>query len=189
MQIGTRLENIRVLIKQRNILLILNIITLICLSFVSLKLFLTSEKIVLVPGLNQEAWVSDGKVSSSYARESAAMYLPLLLDLDKASIDWVRDRILSHVAVSDGKSLEKLNKYFARAKEHYNNFSLSTHFALKKLDVDETGLIAIAHGQLISRFGNRGMESEAAKYRLVFKWSSGRLLLKAFNRLVEEEDR
>jgi len=187
MQLHVMKQNIETVARQRSVFMVLCVLSLLCLVTVSLKLLSVSEKTILVPGLHQEAWISDRRVSPSYLEENAAMYLPLLLDLDTTSIDWKRDRILAHVTTTEPDSLKQLSDYFARAKEQYEHFALSTHFALKKLETDATGLMVRAHGQLVSRFGNRGFESEPAIYSLSFEWISGRLLLKEFVKISKEE--
>jgi type IV conjugative transfer system protein TraE len=162
-------------------------LSLICLLIVSLKLLSTNERTILIPGLNQEAWASDKGVSSSYLEETTVMYLPLLLDLDSTSIDWKRDRIMTYVSNSNELNLKLLTEYFARVKEQYNQFSLSTHFALKKLVTNPEKLKVKAYGQLVSRFGDRGFESEIAAYSLSYEWVAGRLLIKEFTKLSKEE--
>jgi type IV conjugative transfer system protein TraE len=187
MQLNVMNQNIELVARQRNVFMILCILSLLCLTLVSLKLLSVSEKTRLVPGLNQEVWTTDNNVSSSYLEENAAMYLPLLLDLDTTSIDWKRDRIMTHVSMTDPESLKLLREYFAKAKEQYGHFALSTHFALKKLETDADNLMVRAHGQLVSRFGNRGYESESMVYGLSFEWVAGRLLLKEFVKISEED--
>lgn len=187
MQLNVMGQNIETVARQRNIFLLLSVLALICLFLVSLKLLTVSEKTILVPGLHQEVWTSDKKVSTSYLEEVAVMYLPLLLDLDTTSMDWKRDRILMHVSTSDISLLKKLQTYFAKAKEDYKHFSLSTHFALERLETDSEMLTVRAHGQLVSRFGNRGFESEPKIYELSFEWLAGRLLLKEFEIITKED--
>lgn len=188
MELQKRLKSIYVLEKQRNALLLVLCISLLVTLMLALRLVMDDTRTVLVPGLAQEVMVSDGGVSRSYIEEVSSMYLPLLLDLDVGSIDWKRDRIMSHVAVREEGTLKQIGEYFARAKERYNDFGLSTHFALKRMDINAKSLVVIADGQLISRFGNRGYESEYVSYRLVYKWMRGRLLLVDFRRLKEEGD-
>ena len=187
MQLNIRNQNIEIVARQRNIFIVLCMLSLICLLIVSLKLLSTNERTILIPGLNQEAWASDKGVSSSYLEETTVMYLPLLLDLDSTSIDWKRDRIMTYVSNSNELNLKLLTEYFARVKEQYNQFSLSTHFALKKLVTDPEKLKVKAYGQLVSRFGDRGFESEIAAYSLSYEWVAGRLLIKEFTKLSKEE--
>ena len=187
MQLNIRNQNIEIVARQRNIFMVLCMLSLICLLIVSLKLLSTNERTILIPGLNQEAWASDKGVSSSYLEETTVMYLPLLLDLDSTSIDWKRDRIMTYVSNSNELNLKLLTEYFARVKEQYNQFSLSTHFALKKLVTNPEQLKVKAYGQLVSRFGDRGFESEIAAYSLSYEWVAGRLLIKEFTKLSKEE--
>lgn len=187
MQLNIMSQNIEVVARQRNIFMVLCMLSLVCLLLVSLKLLSTNERTILIPGLNQEAWATDKGVSSSYLEETTVMYLPLLLDLDSTSIDWKRDRIMTYVSNSNELNLKLLTEYFARVKEQYNQFSLSTHFALKKLVTDPDQLKVKAYGQLVSRFGDRGFESEIAAYSLSYEWVAGRLLIKEFTKLSKEE--
>ena len=187
MQTNIMNSNIEAVARQRNVFIVFAIIALLCCLLLSLKLISTQERTILVPGLQQEAWTSDRSVSASYIEEVTAMYLPLLLDLDSSSIDWKRKRIMNYVARSDESYIKSLSEYFARVKLQYEQFSLSTHFTLKKLDIDPGKLRAVVHGQLVSRFGDRGFESNTAIYALSYEWVAGKLLLKEFVKLTKEE--
>lgn len=183
----SRNYDLEVIARQRNVFMGVLFIAMGCLLCVSIKLVSLNERVVLVPGLNQEVWISGEGVSSSYLEEVTSMYLPMLLDLDTTSIDWKRDKIMSHVSNSNATYLKKLKEYFSRVKEQYEQFSLSTHFALKKLESSPKQLTVRVHGQLVSRFGDRGFESEPASYGLSYEWIGGRLLLKEFTRLSRED--
>lgn len=183
----TMIASIDMVAKQRNIFIGVSLLSLACLLLVSVKLIFTGERIILVPGLSKEAWVESEGVSNAYLEESAVMYLPMLLDLDVNSIEWKRDRIMSYVSHADPRYLKELHEYFARVKEHYVNFSLSTHFALKKLESDPRNLTVIVYGQLIKHFGNRGSETTPAIYKLMYEWTRGKLLLKEFVKLSKED--
>jgi len=150
MQSGVYRGNIEKVARQRNMFIGVAVISLSCCLLLSIKLVTSTERTILVPGLQKEAWVSNSGVSASYIEEMTSMYLPLLLDLDSNSIDWKRSRIMQYVARSDASYIKNLTEYFARVKEQYQQFSLSTHFALKKLDIDSRKLSAHAHGQLMS---------------------------------------
>lgn len=178
------IENIA---RQRNVFIAMCLTLLLALILVSTRLVLTDNKTILVPGLLEEAWVSESGVSGSYLEQGAAMYLPLLLDLDSQCIRWKRDRVLQFVSHSDSRYLKALSDYFARVKEQYDQFSLSTHFALKKLESDSSNLTVRAYGKLISRFGNRGFEEDEVIYGISFEWVNGRLLLKEFVKLEKED--
>ncbi len=181
-----RLANIETVARQRNIFMFLCILSISTCLFIGIKMLNSTERIILVPGLNQEVWTSKEGVSASYLEETAAMYLPLLLDLDYSSIDWKKEKLLAHVSQSDGVYMQSLSEYFARVKEKYKQFSLSTHFAVKKLETNSKELTVKAYGQLISRFGEKGFESEPAIYGLTFQWLSGKLYLQEFVKLNNE---
>ena len=177
--------NIEKVARQRNMFMGIAAISLSCCMLVSIKLVTSTERMILVPGLQKEAWVSNSGVSASYIEEMTSMYLTLLLDLDSTSIDWKRDRIMGYVARSNASYIKNLTEYFARVKEQYQQFSLSTHFALKKLDIDSRKLKAHADGLLISRFGDRGIKTTPASYLLSFELVAGRLWLKEFVKIEE----
>lgn len=187
MQKEYALKNMAVIARQRNVFVGIAIVSLLCLVLVSLKLLQTEDKTILVPGLHEEAWVSNQGVSTSYLEHTTIMYLPLLLDLDTQSIGWKRDRLMQHVSTSSAVHLKQLSEYFARVTEQYKQFSLSTHFALKKLETNPKDLTVRAFGQLISRFGNRGFEQEDVAYGISYEWVAGKLLLKEFVKLDQEE--
>ena len=180
-------QNIEQVARQRNFLLVLLLASSISCSCLGLVLMQKTDKVILVPGLNREVWASDKGVSASYLEEAAAMYLPMLLDLESGSIDWKREHLMTHVSQSDARYMEELVRYFDNTKEKYSQFSLSTHFAVKRFEVDSKKLTVKAYGQLISRFGERGFESVPAIYGLSFDWIGGKLLLREFVRLMEEE--
>lgn len=187
MQKEFALQSMSIISRQRNFFLALSMMLVVCLFLVSLKLAVSEERTILVPGLQQEVWVSKEGVASSYLEQNAVMYLPMLLDLDATSIDWKRDRVLEYVSTSDAQYLKGLSEYFAKVKEHYTKFSLSTHFALKKLITNPKTLTVTAYGQLISRFGNRGFEQESVAYSIKYDWIGGRLLLKEFLQIKKED--
>jgi type IV conjugative transfer system protein TraE len=179
--------NIDNLTRQRNVFLLLSLIAIASCLFLSLRLVNTSDRVILVPGLQQEVWTTDQEVSSSYLEETSSMYLPMLLDLDCGSIDWKRDHIMKYVSHSDERYMKSLNEYFATTKAKYQQFSLSTHFAVKKFEVNPKTLQVRAHGQLTSRFGERGLEILPAIYGLEFEWVGGKLLLTKFVKLTNIE--
>ncbi len=179
----SRTRNIETVARQRNVFMLLSVISMCACLVIGLKVLTSQERVILVPGLSQEVWTSKNGVSASYLEETASMYLPLLLDLDYTSIDWKKERLLSHVSQSDEAYIKLLADYFARTKEKYKQFSLSTHFAVKKLETNPKKLTVRAYGQLISRFGERGYENIPAVYALSFEWIGGKLLLQEFVKL------
>lgn len=181
-------HNIETVARQRNIFMLLCMISICTSLIIGVKMIMSEERVILVPGLNQEVWANKDGVSASYLEEAASMYLSLLLDLDYTSIDWKRERLLSHVSQSDVAYMKGLTEYFGRTKDKYKQFSLSSHFAVKKLETSQKDLTVKAYGQLISRFGEKGFESVPVVYGLSFEWLSGKLLLKEFVTLKQEDN-
>jgi hypothetical protein len=72
MQLNVMSQNIETVARQRNVFMVLCALSLASLILVSLKLLSVSERTILVPGLQQEAWTTDQNVSSSYLEENAA---------------------------------------------------------------------------------------------------------------------
>jgi type IV conjugative transfer system protein TraE len=179
--------NIEQVARQRNFFMVLLCVVTFTSAALGLKLITTDEKVILVPGLTEEVWISTSGVSSSYLEEMSAMYLPLLLDLDADSIDWKKQHLLLHVSQSDESYMKSLVEYFAVTKEKYQQFSLSTHFSVKSFEVNPKNLTVKAFGQLSSRYGERGYQSIPAIYGLSFEWVAGKLLLKEFVKLSKEE--
>jgi type IV conjugative transfer system protein TraE len=182
----SRIRNIETVARQRNLFMLLCMLSMCICLILGIKIVRNSERVILVPGLNREVWASKDGVSSSYLEEVAAMYIPLLLDLDYTSIDWKKERLLAHVSQSDASYMQELTDYFARTKEKYRQFSLSSHFAVKKLETNPKELTVKAYGTLISRFGEKGFESTPAVYGLSFEWIGGKLLLQEFVKLSDE---
>lgn len=182
-----KLESFDMVVRQRNVVFAMCLTLAISLILSMIKLISTNERIVLVPGLSREAWITSEGVSESYLEEMTAMYLPMLLDLDTNSIEWKRDRLVSYISQTDPRYLKEFHEYFARVKEQYSGFGLSTHFALKKFESSPKKLAVIAHGVLVQHFGNRGNETLNASYLITYEWRAGRLLLKEFKQLSKED--
>lgn len=188
MEKAVMLQSIDRVIRQRNSFMVLGVAGIAIILLLSIYLVSRQERIIMVPGLNREVWVSGQGVSAGYLEEITAMYLPLLLDLNADSIDWKKELIFNHVSQSDRKYMQELTRYFAKTKEKYKKYSLSTHFAVKSFEVDSKAMTVKAEGQLTGRFGTRGYDSRPVTYLLSYEWSAGRLLLKEFVRLTEENE-
>lgn len=182
-----KLESFDMVTRQRNVVFGMLFLVTITAFLLAVRIFTSTEKVVLVPGLSREAWVTSEGVSESYLEEMTAMYLPMLLDLDTNSIEWKRDRLISYISETDPRYLKEFHEYFARVKEQYSGFGLSTHFALKKIESNQKKLSVIAHGVLVQHFGNRGNQTLNASYLITYDWKGGRLLLKEFKKLSKED--
>ena len=187
MEINIQKQNVASIAKQRNLFFGISVVSIASCLMLSFKIATMEQTTILTPGISQRMIVSDHGVSRTYLEETSTMLLPLLLDLDFDSIDWKRERLLEYVAESDPTYLNNIGSYFARMKEQYKKFNLSTHFGCKKYQTDSKKMQVIASGILASHFGAEGFEKKIVHYRLNYEWVAGRLLLRTFKLLNEEE--
>jgi len=187
MEINIQKQNIASVSKQRNLFLGISVASILSCLLLSFKISTMEQTTILTPGVNQKMAISSSGVSRSYLEEMSTMLLPLLLDLDFESIDWKRERLLEHVSGSKPSYLRDLGAYFAKTKKQYQVFNLSTHFGCKSYRTDSKKMQVIASGILASHFGAEGFKKKVVHYRLNFDWIAGRLLLKEFKLLNEEE--
>lgn len=180
--------NIEMVARQRNLFLLLTLVSVLSCFFLTVKIISLEEKVILVPGLHKEVWTNKDGVSASYLEEVTTMYIPFLLDLDSGSIDWKKEKLFLYVSRTDLSYMKSLANYFAEAKRKYAQFSLSTHFAIKNFVVNPKELTVEAHGQLTSHFGKKGVSTDPAIYRFKYEWVSGKLLIKEFVSLVKGND-
>lgn len=186
MEKSAGLINLEGLARQRNLFVGLSLLLSVSLMLVSIKLVTTDEKTILVPGLTQEVWTKEGGVSTSYLEEATLMYLPLLLDLNPEIIDHKASVIFKYVSQSDTSYMKKMQDYFADAAKKYRQFSLSTYFSVKNLELDAKKLQVKANGVLTSRCGEEGFETNKISYLLKYEWLGGKLRLKEFEQYKEE---
>ena len=187
MEINIQKQNVASIAKQRNLFFGISIASIASCLLLSFKISTMEQTTILTPGISQKMTVSNLGVSRAYLEEVSTMLLPLLLDLDFDSIDWKREILFEYVAESDPVYLKNLAAYFAKMKEQYKIFNLSTHFGCKKYQTDSRKMQVIASGILASHFGAEGFEKKTVHYSLNFEWLGGRLLLREFKLLNEEE--
>ena len=187
MLVAHQKANIANVAKQRNLFLGISLASVLSRLFLSFKISTMEQTTIIVPGVNQKMSISSVGVSRSHLEEMSVMLLPLLLDLDHDTLEWKRERLFEYVSTSDLSYLKNLAAYFAKIKEEYKVFNLSTHFGCKKLRTDSKKMQVIASGILASHFGAEGFEKKTVHYLLSFEWLTGRLLLKEFRLLSEEE--
>lgn len=182
------IQNIDSVARQRNVFVAIALVALCTNLALGIKIIRDENKIIIVPGLSREAWISNFGVSASYLEENAAMFLPLLLDLSVDSIDWKKETVMRYISQNSESYIKSLNNYFARTKDKYKKFNLSTHFIAKSFEVDRQNLKVIASGMLISRFGTSGYDTSSASYMLLFDRVGGKLLLKEFVRIGKDTE-
>ncbi len=170
--------------KQQNLLLQRNILAGVCsltlLSNVILAgcIFTHERQTYIIPAhFNKEMLLSNKRLSVSYLEEMSVFYLDLLLGLNEGNISYNSSLILRHIHPS---FYHQISKFLAEEKKRYQEYRLSTHFKLTKLDIDDKNLIAEASVILVSNFGNSGKSSDSVKYRIEYDYSAGVLTIKNF---------
>ena len=163
---------------QRNILLGVCLLTLLGNIILAVCLFKNERQTYIIPAnFNKEMLLSNKRLSVSYLEEMSVFYLDLLLGLNEGNISYNSSLILRHIHPS---FYNQISKFLAEEKKRYQEYRLSTHFKLTKLDIDDKNLVAEASGVLISYFGNTGKSSDPVSYRIEYDYNAGVLTIKNF---------
>lgn len=177
--------NLEKITRQRDFFLSLSMIVVFSNTMLALKIVISDEKIIMMPGLSQEVTLSNKTVSASYLEEMSQLFLSHLLDINGANIEYKRELILKNCTTTDQKSLKDIQKYFSDTEKEYKKFDLATYFTVKDMEIDADELKVITSGILTSTYGKRGVSSKEAKYLLRFEYQAGRLRLKSFEGIEE----
>lgn len=177
------LHNLKNILKQRNLFLTISLGLLLGNIFLSLNILLQSEKVILIPGLREKAWLSRNTVSNSYLEEMTNIYLNHLLDINAKNIPYKKSLIISNVSNKNPDYIRAISEYFAHSEDKYKKFDLTTYFTTKKISIDIENLSTIATGILTSSYGRKGVSVNEEKYHLTFDYHNGTLRLKTFTRV------
>ncbi|MFP3011457.1 MAG: TraE/TraK family type IV conjugative transfer system protein [Rickettsia sp.] len=181
-------DQAKMLAKQRGLFLILTLMLSFICCGLTLKLITTRDKTILVPGLAQEVWFGQGKVSEGYIEEVSLMYLSMLLDLNKDVVGYKEALISKYISHSSTKYMKEIRQYFSHVKEQYKQFGLSTYFAVKSLEVNSSDNSVIAKGVLTTKFGDHGIDVKETSYFLSYDLAGSTLRLKEFHHIESEEE-
>lgn len=174
------------LLLQRNILAAICALTLLGNIILASCVFSSERQTYIIPAhFNKEMLLSDKRLSSSYLEEMSVFYLDLLLGLNEGNISYNSSLILRHIHPSFYK---QISKFLEEEKKRYQEYRLSTHFKLTKLNIDDKNLIAEVSGILTSYYGNTGKSSDAVSYRIEYDYSAGVLTIKNFTILKDLEE-
>jgi type IV conjugative transfer system protein TraE len=184
METKIAMGGIQRLAKQRNLFLLLTLISSSSVLLLGTRLATFDQKVVLVPGISRQMTVSGNDVSGSYLEETALLFLSHLLDISAGDINHKKELVLKYTSYSNSDYSKAINDYFAAACMEYSKFDLSTHFTVKNLQIDQKEMAVVANGVLTSWYGKKGHESREESYRISFEYNGGLLRLKGFERLV-----
>lgn len=179
-------QNNRNLVFQRNILLVLFIVSLFICLMQSVVIVTKDNKTIVIPtNLTKEISVSDYSVSRSYIEEMSNFFLSFLLDLTPSNINYKSDIILRHISAD---FYQEMKGYFTKEIAKYKEYALLTTFNLSELEIDEKALKVRAKGQLITYFGKTGFKQEPVIYQIKYIYKGSKLLISKFGleRIKEE---
>lgn len=183
------IANTTMLARQRNLFLLLTVMLSASGVGLTVKILMMKERTVMVPGLNQQVWVTGEGVSASYLDEMTRMYLPLFLDLNHEDIEYKARDVMKYVSQSDPSYLGAIQKYFAEKKEEYKKYRLWTAFKPRDFEIDSKGLTVRVTGSLHDMFGARGnVVTNSTSYIISYEWIGGKLYIKQFMRIPGENE-
>lgn len=173
------------LYKQRNALIIISVVLLFINALFAVSYFSRTEKIILVPPhLTKEVGVSDNVFSESYIEEMTDFFATLMLNLTADNIKYRSSVLLKHV---DSGSYHVIQNHFKEEEDKYLKYNLATQFTATDMKVNAQGLVCIIRGVLVSKFADTGAQENRVAYRIEYKNSKGRLLIKSFLPIKEED--
>lgn len=173
--------------RQRNLFLVVLLVSIVSNALLSLKIFSQNERVIMVPGISQEMRVDTDRVSKSYLEESALQYLSMLLDLSPSTLEHKKEIVLRNVSGSSKVGIEGLRRYFNSVENEYKKLDLRTYFTPRFLEVSEKEMAVVATGTLSRIFGKSGYDSSEESYLIRFDVLGGRLKVKEFVHIVEEK--
>lgn len=175
--------------RQRNLFLIVLLVSIASNLLLSLKIFSQNQRIIMVPGIAQEMKVEVDKVSKSYLEESALQYLSMLLDLSPSTLEHKKEIVLRNVSGSSKSGIEGLRRYLNSAEYEYKKLDLRTYFTPRRLEISEKEMAVVATGTLSRIFGKSGYDSSEESYLIRFEVLGGRIKIKEFVHIVEEKNK
>lgn len=187
MDIAILIEKQQRLLHERNILIGVCSLTLLCNIILAAFIFNGDRQTYIIPAhFNKEMLLSNKRLSISYLEEMSVFYLDLLLGLNEGNINHHSSLVLRHIHPS---FYQQISKFLEEEKKRYQEYRLSTYFKLTKLDIDDKNLLANASGILTSYYGNTGKSSDLVNYRIEYDYSGGVLTIKNFVIVKDELDK
>ncbi len=177
-----RLSNLQF---QRNVLLGLASVLLFVVFLQSLFLFLRSEKtIILPPETKQSFWVEGNTFAPSYLEEQATYFCHLFLDITASNVLFQGDVILRYV---EPRFYSEIRSNLLNEEERLKKENLTLHFMPIEVKVYPHDLSVLVTGDLNSYVGGKKITTSKKVYKVNFLSNHGRLFLKSFTPLNDEE--
>ena len=169
------------LLKQRNASLLLAVGMCLTNIVLGLSIFLTNERVVLVPPqISKSFWCDKNSVSKEYLEEMSVFFANQLLDVSPESASFQRGIILRYVVP---EFHNKLEKRLVNEERRYRKQGISTSFKPIKIKVNSKFLSVELVGDLLSFVGQERVKQSRETYRLNYRYRDGRLLITNFELL------
>lgn len=136
------------------------------------------ERILIVPpSIHKSFWVSAERVSPEYLEQMGYFLMQLTLNVTPQSIDHQSRVLLGYAAP---ESHGELRSALATTAQRLKRDGAATVFSAQDLTVDERGMRVGIRGQLTTYISDRRVAEVIKGYVIEFRYSAGRLQLKAF---------
>lgn len=169
--------------KQRDVLLILSGVLLICVTLLSIKILFQDEKVItLPPEVRREFWAEGNKFSPEYLEEQAAYMLYLALDVNKATLPYNTEILMRY---ADAESSETLKMRFERHMKKLSQNDAWTQFEIKEMKVYPDNNLVHATGRMKTFMVQKQISDEEEEYEVRFKTFRGRLFLSEIAKVSE----
>lgn len=171
-------QNLKLMVFQRNIFLTLTLLSSVSLLIVTAFLFLKSDRVIVVPGIDKEFWVDSKHISPTYLEQYGVFLGELLLTKSAQSAPAQRTWILRHTDPSYATLLNRKlvdeEKKLAKENASYVFYPIDMKI---NLDSKEVCLI----GDRTLYVSGKAISTERESYILHFSYQGSRLLLKGIS--------
>jgi len=184
MDVNTLKTTTQKVIAQRNIFLVLTVLSSTAAVLLAALLFTKQERVVILPTQGAELWIEDRRVSGTYLEKMGVYLSDLLLNRTPSDIDQKNRLILEHAHPAFYHEIKKQLKqereslvksqqtFFFRAERNFANSQLQT-FTME--------------GELLVFIGKTGERPSCAQHerkRFIFGFETqgGKLMLKSLKK-------
>jgi len=173
-----RKEQLHLLVRDLHYSLIFGFTLLGLNVLLTLILFNSKERVVIVPPqLNTSVWTEKGTVSQSYLEEMAVFFAKQILDVTPSTASYQREHLLRYVAPS---FYHALRKKMIDEEEHYKKDNISMSFRPLSAVVNTKLLQVTITGLLQQYVANKFVHQTKEVYEIDFSYQAGQLSIKNF---------
>ncbi|MFM8453419.1 MAG: type IV conjugative transfer system protein TraE [Gammaproteobacteria bacterium] len=172
---------------QRNVILGALLVSIFLSLVLSLSVFkiIGTERIVISPiSINRDFWLDSDAISDSYMEQITDFFVNLILNVSPSNYQYRIDQVLRHVHPD---TYPVLKKSFANQGELVNKKAMSTSFFVTKQKIEREKFTNFVTGELKIMVGNQVVEQLTKTYKVSYFYQNGRLLLKEFSDVSQDQ--